>query len=667
MKLKNSIKRVPKKMIGSDNTLIISPNYSKKMSLDYPLMKTKHPIHEDILEYNIPPENLTYENLLNIFFDDLLNNCSLDLQSDSIKVAEKIAEKIKKKEGDLADFDKYNINTVHSVFNEIIEKKMNECIKKLENPGANKEQLRKNLWNILYTSHFGYLSKYKQKYGDKIDEITIGQAINDELMNDKVVRNRSSKAKSIGGGGYTKYIQDGNGPRDHSPGKPHLPRPPPPHNQFTFKYVHYFPNFIKSVWGFLFKMLNRPLNKLLTGPSEEENNGSPEELHNGSPLIYNHLTIRDELSYLKREIINTLSTPDDIKKINLEFNYIDDIIDERVITYSIYLKRKIEKEKSSFLKKIYSYYLKNRIDAVIYKPFKNLYIYGMQNPDQYDRTKILSIMFFLLEKLKITKFIDLQDCEGGTYEIAQNARMNCNPYDRGAERDMFNLAVKFLLNNKKIDTGITREHKNIKDIVDMTAGSLLAWNEINNLPVATSDNRMIFHCFAGKGRTGTTLLFLRLRDVNNNNFNIKSRLNNTHFGYNTIIDLLNNLKDLFDPLKMSYQNNENNLDINFWKEVKREVFKTKEIWHIKLLRQRLNRIFYFLAKKNKVNTFYLYAIPSQETFQFQQIHNFDYYKSEKSDIYFFFSEPFKVDINWDNFSSEKLSVHQGYIDGIRRI
>jgi hypothetical protein len=27
----------------------------------------------------------------------------------------------------------------------------------------------------------------------------------------------------------------------------------------------------------------------------------------------------------------------------------------------------------------------------------------------------------------------------------------------------------------------------------------------------------------------------------------------------------------------------------------------------------------------------------------------------------------KVDINWDNFSSEKLSVHQGYIDGIRRI
>jgi hypothetical protein len=120
---------------------------------------------------------------------------------------------------------------------------------------------------------------------------------------------------------------------------------------------------------------------------------------------------------------------------------------------------------------------------------------------------------------------------------------------------------------------------------------------------------------------------------------------------------------------MSYQNNENenNLDINFWKEVKREVFKTKEIWHIKLLRQRLNRIFYFLAKKNKVNTFYLYAIPSQETFQFQQIHNFDYNYSKKSDIYFFFSEPFKVDINWDNFSSEKLSVHQGYIDGIRRI
>lgn len=160
--------------------------------------------------------------------------------------------------------------------------------------------MRKNLWNILYTSHFGYLSKYKQKYGDKIDEITIGQAINDEQMNDKVVRNINSKpkAKSIGGGMNKQYIQYGNGPRDHSPGKPHLSPPPPPFNKFTFKYVNYFPNFIKSVWEFLFKMLNRPLNKLLTGPSEEENNGSPEELQNGSPLIYNHLTIRDELSYL---------------------------------------------------------------------------------------------------------------------------------------------------------------------------------------------------------------------------------------------------------------------------------------------------------------------------------------------------------------------------------
>jgi len=83
MKLKNSIKPFPKKMIGSDNTLIINSNFSKKLSLEQSHLKTKHPIHEDMFEYNIPPENLTYENLLKIFFDDILNNCSIDLQNDS--------------------------------------------------------------------------------------------------------------------------------------------------------------------------------------------------------------------------------------------------------------------------------------------------------------------------------------------------------------------------------------------------------------------------------------------------------------------------------------------------------------------------------------------------------------------------------------------------------
>jgi hypothetical protein len=134
MKLEKSLKPDPKKMIGSNKTLIINPNYSKKLLLEYPQLKTINHIREDIFEYNIPPENLTYENLLMIFFDDLLNNCSLDLQSNSIEVAEKIAEKIIKKEGELTDFDKYNINTVHSIFYEIIEKKINESIKKLENP-----------------------------------------------------------------------------------------------------------------------------------------------------------------------------------------------------------------------------------------------------------------------------------------------------------------------------------------------------------------------------------------------------------------------------------------------------------------------------------------------------------------------------------------------------
>lgn len=657
---KISTKLLQNKMKGGriiNYNLEIIPDYNM-MSFNPYTFKTKESIkiteHEEY-KYNIPPENLTYEKLQEIFSGDLQNDLNFYLEKNAEKIAKEIAEEIINIEGDKKNFDDYDINIVNNVFTEKIEKYIEN--KELLNI-KNKELLRKNLWNILYTSHYGYDSKYKEKYGDKFDEITIGQAIDDEISFKKTTI-KKPKAKSVGGN-YDKfihYIVNGGGPRDYSPGN-HLRLPQPP--KLPRKFVIYFPNVIKYLWNILFEMLNNP--------SLKEIKNNPEELLDPPPLlIYNHLEIMDELHDIKIEIINSLTSSEDINKMISEFNFVDYNVDNKLITRSIFLRRKIENEKKR-ADYIYYNYSINGIDNLFYKPFQDLYIYGMRNPNQYDRAKLLSTMFFLLEKLKIADFIDLQDCEGGTYKLSKTPYMNCNPYDRGAEHEMFDLAVKVLHTVKdKKEKKINRNYKNIKDIVDMTAGTILAWKEISELPVASSENRMIIHCYAGKGRTGTTLLFLRLRDIND--IDIVSRLNKQHLGYSNIIDLINNLSELFNPKKFRMSSQiqeeaENNLDINYWKEVKKEVFKIEQIWHIKLLRQRLNRIFYFLAKSYNVQVFYLYAIPFSENRSFQQIYNFNYNDVQYADMMSFFSIQRQVNINWDKFKLERLRVHQGYIDGI---
>ena len=619
--------------------------------------------HEEY-KYNMPPENLTYEKLQEIFSGDLQNDLNFYLEKNAEKIAEEIAEEIINIEGDKKNFDDYDINTINNVFTEKIKKYIEN---KEQLNIKNKELLRKNLCNILYTSHYGYNSKYEEKYGDKFDEITIGQAIDDE-KSFNITTIKKPKAKSVGGN-YDKfihYIVNGGGPRDRSPGNPH-PLPP----NLPKKFVIYFPSVIKYLWNYLFDMLKgNYLNKKRIGPPSEEL--SDESLFKdiydigSSPLKYDHYEIMGELHDIQQKIIDSLKTDKDKKKIKEEFDFVDNNVDSKIITYSIYLQRQIEHQKKTVSSIIYQTYINNKLKSImtqdnkqfikVYQPFKNLYIYGTLNPDQFNRTKLLLTMFFLLEMFKIKNFINLQDCEEGSYDLNVNILANCNPYDRRAERDMFELA-----NNIKQIKG---NYINIKDIVDMTAGSLLAWNEIYNIPEASADNRTIIHCYAGKGRTGTTLLFLRLRDIND--IDIVSRLNQKHLGYNNIIDLINNLSELFNPKKSSQIQEEANLflDEKYWDEVVKEVFKIKQIWHVELLRQRLNRIFYFLAKSYNVTQFYLYAIPPSEYRSFQQFYNFANKATSYPDMMSFFSTPHQVNINWDKFKLEKLKEHQSYIDGI---
>ena len=226
----------------------------------------------------------------------------------------------------------------------------------------------------------------------------------------------------------------------------------------------------------------------------------------------------------------------------------------------------------------------------LYQPFtriKYLKLYGSTLPYQFNRTELLRNMLYVLERVNIKNFIDLHDCEGIT-NIS-----DCNPYDLSGERDMFDLAVK-VMNTRG------RKYINVKGYVDMRSGSYSAWLEISKIP-DTSVYETLVHCYMGRGRTGSVLLFLLLRDftgINRYIDNLENRLGKPHLGYDNIYEIRNVIIKLFD---------ENDIVDNVFVEL----FNVEDMKHIRLLRQRLNRIFFFLAKKHNISHVCLYQhIPS---------------------------------------------------------
>jgi hypothetical protein len=214
----------------------------------------------------------------------------------------------------------------------------------------------------------------------------------------------------------------------------------------------------------------------------------------------------------------------------------------------------------------------------LYHPFvglKHLKLYGMSLPYQFDRTELLRNMLYILETFNIKNFIDLHDCEGITNTT------ECNPYDLTAERDMFNLAVEVMKRGG-------RTYTNIKGYVDMMSGRYSAWLNISLIP-DTSVYETLVHCYMGNGRTGSVLLFLLLRDSKNIPIDLLDyRLREAHLGYANIFELHKALTALFD-------------DKYLVNSVVNELFNVTDWGRICLLRQRLNRIFFFLAKKHKVS------------------------------------------------------------------
>ena len=207
-------------------------------------------------------------------------------------------------------------------------------------------------------------------------------------------------------------------------------------------------------------------------------------------------------------------------------------------------------------------------------------------------------------------------------------------------------------------------------IQDMTAGCMASWELISKIKdTSKEENSVCIHCLAGAGRTGSVLLYLMLRDfckifkddANNKKhvIDLKERLALRHFGFENITELINSLtlyfslngytsnteNVIFEVFKLSCtildrntielleQKGVNKKTINsiikqgldddtknllLSKTVDQatiDIIKTLEIKSqaiASLLRQRLNRIFFFLAKEFDVKNFYTYMRPTEQ-------------------------------------------------------
>jgi hypothetical protein len=245
-----------------------------------------------------------------------------------------------------------------------------------------------------------------------------------------------------------------------------------------------------------------------------------------------------------------------------------------------------------------TYPLPNKINE-LYKPSNDFYMYGMQLPHQFDRLKLLKTIFYLFNH-QIYNIVDLHNCANATNREHpfMTDGIGCNPYDRYCEPEIWELANEIV---KKVDPSFNTKYYNVIGYKDMRAGSLSAWEIISTIKdTKEPSNSVVIHCFAGAGRTGSVMLFLLLRDFPKNQKYFKQRFAIPHFGYKDINEFIKACINFFTN---------KNSKVSF---MKRELFKIYTIMYASLLRQRINRIFFFLAKAYNVKKFYTYERPTKD-------------------------------------------------------
>lgn len=318
----------------------------------------------------------------------------------------------------------------------------------------------------------------------------------------------------------------------------------------------------------------------------------------------------EELGDLLDEIEESIHKNFPLSQKEDEANFMFALLDperRRTVIESLNIKKELDEMTDEDIQELIktstiTYPYGNKITE-LYKPNNNLHIYGMQLPHQFDRLKLLNTIFYLFNNKNIYNIVDLHDCANATnreHPLMANG-IGCNPYDRNCEYETWVLAEKI---QKIINPSFASKFYSVIGYEDMYPGHLSAWETISTIDnVSDTLNSVVIHCYAGAGRTGSVMLYLLFRDLPKNNAELKyfqERFALPHFGFKNIIEVIKGCIKMFT-------NRSGNTDISFMLS---EMFRINEILSVSLLRQRLNRIFFFLARHYKIETFYTYERPS---------------------------------------------------------
>ena len=318
----------------------------------------------------------------------------------------------------------------------------------------------------------------------------------------------------------------------------------------------------------------------------------------------------EELGDLLDEIEESIHNKFPLSKKKDEANFMFALIDperRRTVIESLNSKKELDEMTDEDIQELIktstiTYPYGNKITE-LYKPNNNLHIYGMQLPHQFDRLKLINTIFYLFNNKNIYNIVDLHDCANATnreHPLMANG-IGCNPYDRNCEYETWVLAEKI---QKIINPSFASKFYSVIGYEDMYPGHLSAWETISTIDdVSDTLNSVVIHCYAGAGRTGSVMLYLLFRDLPKNNAELKyfqERFALPHFGFKNIIEVIKGCIIMFT-------NRSGNTDISFMLS---EMFRIDEILCVSLLRQRLNRIFFFLARHFKIERFYTYERPA---------------------------------------------------------
>ena len=268
----------------------------------------------------------------------------------------------------------------------------------------------------------------------------------------------------------------------------------------------------------------------------------------------------------------------------------------------------------------------------LYKINDRLHLYGMQLPPQFNKMELLESMLYLIDIEKIYSIVDLQDCSKTNINHPDlKFGVGCNPYDTHSSHIVYNSVMNAIVPD------MPKKYHRITNYFDMSPGCISAWEQISKIPKTTEpNNSVVVHCLMGKGRTGSVILYLFMRD-NLLDATTISRLEKPHFGYHSIDEFIYNMNNIVfnDASTYTYRLSK--------QSASREIFKVaspknaRGISVARLFRQRFNRIVFFLARDKGVSTFYNYAFPSVEVRT---------YNDE-------FSEPKMRDVDWHRYDTDE--------------